>query len=113
MKWFAVSDMDISQTAIANEAAPMADETLASVIPLHKPKKAKTGAERARAYRQRKKASVPAVAARVATTLSESGKVTPVTPVTPPTIASGARHAVTTACRPDPVDGVRVCARGN
>jgi len=79
--------MDISQTAIANEAAPMADETLASVIPLHKPKKAKTGAERARAYRQRKKASVPAVAARVATTLSESGKVTP---VTPPTIASGA-----------------------
>jgi len=37
------------------EAAPMADETLASVIPLHKPKKAKTGAERARAYRQRKK----------------------------------------------------------
>jgi hypothetical protein len=33
----------------------MADETLASVIPLHKPKKAKTGAERARAYRQRKK----------------------------------------------------------
>jgi hypothetical protein len=68
----------------------MADETLAPVIPLHKPKKAKTGAERARAYRQRKKASVPAVAARVATTLSEPGKVTPVTPVTLPTIASGA-----------------------
>jgi len=33
----------------------MADETLALAIPLHKPKKAKTGAERARAYRQRKK----------------------------------------------------------
>src|SRR5690349_5181190 len=38
-----------------NEAAPMADETVASIIPLHQPKKAKTGAQRARAYRQRKR----------------------------------------------------------
>ena len=93
----------------------MVDDTTASVIALHqpRPKRAKISAERAKAYRQRKKASVPAVVAQVSTTLSESGKVTPVTPVTPPTIASGARHAVTTACRSDPVDGVRVCARGN
>jgi hypothetical protein len=33
----------------------MADEAIASVILLQQPKKAKTGAERARAYRQRKK----------------------------------------------------------
>ena len=68
------------------------DTTAASVVSLHQPrsKRAKTPAERAKAYRQRKKASVPAVVAQVSTTLSESGKVTPVTPVPPPTIASGA-----------------------
>jgi hypothetical protein len=38
-----------------SEAVPTADETIASVIPLHQPKKAKTGAERSRAYRQRKR----------------------------------------------------------
>jgi hypothetical protein len=39
----------------------MADDTSASVIPLHqpRPKKVKTGAERAKAYRQRRKASAP------------------------------------------------------
>src|SRR5258706_13890586 len=37
------------------EAVPMADESIASIIPLHQPKKAKTGAQRARAYRQRKR----------------------------------------------------------
>jgi len=37
------------------EAVPMADETIASIIPLHRPKRAKTGAQRARAYRQRKR----------------------------------------------------------
>ena len=70
----------------------MADDTIGSVISLHqpRPKRAKISAERAKAYRQRKKASVPAVVAQVSTTLSESGKVTPVTPVPPPTIASGA-----------------------
>jgi hypothetical protein len=70
----------------------MADDTTASVISLHqpRPKRAKTPAERAKAYRQRKKVSVPAVVAQVSTTLSESGKVTPVTPVPPPTVASGA-----------------------
>jgi hypothetical protein len=45
----------MSPRATPNEAVPMADETLASIIPLHQPKKAKTGAERARAYRRRKR----------------------------------------------------------
>jgi hypothetical protein len=34
----------------------MADETVAAIIPLHQPNRAKTGAERAKAYRQRKRA---------------------------------------------------------
>ena len=33
----------------------MADESIASIIPLHQPKKAKSGAERSRAYRHRKR----------------------------------------------------------
>src|SRR5262249_9182180 len=37
-----------------SEPAAMRDE-IASVVPLHQPRKAKTGAERARAYRQRKR----------------------------------------------------------
>jgi len=44
------------------EAVPMADESIASIIPLHQPKKAKTGAERARAYRQRKRHKAKAAA---------------------------------------------------
>jgi len=40
----------------------MADETLASIIPLHQPKKARTGAERARAYRQRRRQKAKAAA---------------------------------------------------
>jgi hypothetical protein len=40
----------------------MADETIASIIPLHYPKKAKTGAQRARAYRQRKRQKAKAAA---------------------------------------------------
>src|SRR6202007_2880979 len=39
-----------------------ADESLASIISLHQPKKAKTGAERARAYRQRKRQKAKAAA---------------------------------------------------
>jgi len=41
----------------------MADDTSASVITLHQPRptKAKTPAERARAYRGRKKSTLPAV----------------------------------------------------
>jgi hypothetical protein len=66
----------------------------ASIITLHQPqtKRAKTPAERSKAYRQRKKASVPAlpVTAQVSTTVSESDKVAPVTPVPPPTNTSGA-----------------------
>jgi hypothetical protein len=42
--------------ATPKKAVPMVDETIASIIPLHQPKKAKTGAQRARAYRQRKTA---------------------------------------------------------
>jgi hypothetical protein len=40
----------------------MADETIASIIPLHRPKKAKTGAQRARTYRQRKRQKAKDVA---------------------------------------------------
>jgi hypothetical protein len=40
----------------------MADETVASITPLHQPKKAKTGAQRARAYRQRKRQKAKAAA---------------------------------------------------
>jgi len=40
----------------------MADETIASIIPLHRPKKAKTGAQRARVYRQRKRQKAKDVA---------------------------------------------------
>jgi hypothetical protein len=71
----------------------MTDDT-ASIITLHQPqtKRAKTPAERSKAYRQRKKASVPAlpVTAQVSTTVSECDKVAPATPVPPSTIASGA-----------------------
>jgi hypothetical protein len=40
----------------------MADETIASIIPLHQPKKAKAGAQRARASRQRKRQTAKAAA---------------------------------------------------
>jgi hypothetical protein len=40
----------------------MADETIASIIPLHQPKKAKTSAQRGRAYRQRKRQKAKAAA---------------------------------------------------
>ena len=84
----------------------MADDTSASIITLHqpRPKKAtKTAAERAREYRQRKKAeksvAVPdlPVAASVPTTVSTPVAAsvpatvsTPVTPLPPPTATSGA-----------------------
>jgi hypothetical protein len=45
-----------------NETVPMTDESVASIIPLHKPKKAKSGAERSRAYRQRKRKKAKAAA---------------------------------------------------
>jgi hypothetical protein len=53
---------DMSLRATPNEAVPAADETIASIIPLHQPKKAKTSAQRARAYRQRKRQKAKAVA---------------------------------------------------
>jgi hypothetical protein len=62
MNWFEVSVAEMSPHPITNEAVPTADETIASVIPLHQPKKAKTGAERSRAYRQRKRKKPKAVA---------------------------------------------------
>lgn len=39
----------------------MADDKTASIITLHQPKRARTPAERARAYRERKRANLPAV----------------------------------------------------
>jgi hypothetical protein len=59
---FEVNVTDMSPRATSNEAVPAADETIASVIPLHQPKKAKTGAQRARAYRQRKRQKAKAAA---------------------------------------------------
>ncbi len=52
----------MSPRATSNEAAPTADETIASIITLRQPKKAKTDAARARAYRQRKRQKAKAVA---------------------------------------------------
>jgi hypothetical protein len=52
----------MSPPATTDEAIPTADGTVASVIRLHQPKKAKTGAERARAYRQRKRQKAKAAA---------------------------------------------------
>ena len=59
---FEVIVTDMSPRATSNEAVPAADETIASVIPLHQPKKAKSGAQRARAYRQRKRQKAKAAA---------------------------------------------------
>jgi hypothetical protein len=57
-----VSAADVSRSINTNEAS-MADESIAaSIIPLHQPKKAKTGAERSRAYRQRKRKKAKAAA---------------------------------------------------
>jgi hypothetical protein len=92
----------------------MADDTSASIITLHqpKPKKAKTAAERAREYRQRKKAeaerSIPAtdlpppVSASVPATVSASVPATISTPVThlpSPTLPSPAFRSVTPPSR--------------
>jgi hypothetical protein len=81
----------------------MADETLASAIPLHKPKKAKTGAERARAYRQRKKdqlvgsagnSLIPLAGLRVPA--SQSSQMAQLeNPEPPPTVTSQAVTPVT------------------
>jgi len=59
---FEVNVTDMSPRATSNEAAPTADETIASIVPLRQPKKAKTDAARARAYRQRKRQKAKAAA---------------------------------------------------
>jgi hypothetical protein len=51
----------VHEIATPHEAAPTADQTIASSIPLRQPKKAKTDAERARAYRKRKRKEKDAV----------------------------------------------------
>jgi len=96
MKWFAVSDMDMFQIEITNEAGPTADEPMASIIPCINPKRPRPA---------------PSAPARIASTrrpvsrrslrryprpLSGCEKVTAVTPVPPPTVASG----VVTLSRP-------------
>lgn len=49
----AVTDMSICATTTDPDLTT--DESIASIIPLRKPKTAKTAAERARAYRNRKR----------------------------------------------------------
>ena len=50
----------------------MADDTIASVIALHQPKRAKTGAQRARAYRPRKRQKAKAIVRQMPISSSES-----------------------------------------
>jgi len=56
------SECDVGCGSWPREAVPMAEESIASIIPLHQSKKAKTDAERARAYRQRKRQKAKAAA---------------------------------------------------
>ncbi len=81
----------------------MADDTTASIITLHQPppKPAKTSAERAKAYRQRKKARAPALP--VAATVSEPDNVAPVTPVPPPAVATPSRFVTPSRLRIAPI----------
>jgi hypothetical protein len=84
----------------------MAKDDTASVITLHQPKRAKTGAERARAYREKKKATSlvakEVVPALPVPTEHAAGAPTMLTPVTPHDIVKTAtvtlRHV--TASRP-------------
>jgi hypothetical protein len=55
-----------------NETVPMTDESVVSIIPLHKPKKAKSAAERSRAYRQRKRKKAKAASPNYEPQSSES-----------------------------------------
>ena len=76
-----------------SEAVPTADETIASIIPLHKPKRAKTAAERSRDYRERKRKKGKAAAApndRIPSfeSLSPESSSAPDRPVTPPPIVT-------------------------
>jgi hypothetical protein len=70
----------------------MADHDTASVITLHQPPRPKTAAERARAYRQRKRANLPAV---IPAPVSVATPVTPRPPetVTFQTVTVTKRHA--------------------
>ena len=60
----------------------MATTDTASIISLHQPRKAKTGAERARAYRERKRAAGTALTVRPV----DVPAVTVLTPLPPPTV---------------------------
>jgi hypothetical protein len=53
----------------------MAEETIASIIALHQPKRAKTGAKRARAYRPRKRKTAKAVPSPDAESLSSESLI--------------------------------------
>jgi hypothetical protein len=96
-----VTDMSLRATP---EAVPTADETIASIIPLHQPKKARTGARRARAYRPRKRQNPKAVASPIATSSeslippgfssSDSALAEPLTASSSVTVASLARDGV-------------------
>src|SRR5260370_39154023 len=81
----------------------MADDVSASVIALHqaRPTKAKRPAERARAYRERKKSTLPAV---VPAPAPISTRVTPRPP-------EAVTFSVTPSRGPDPLDRRRACAR--
>ena len=64
----------------------MADELSASVITLHQPRKAQTGAERAKAYRERKRSAGTALTVRPPT--SPNDEVAVLTPLPPPRVTS-------------------------
>src|SRR4051794_40257028 len=53
----------------------MADETIASIIALHQPKRAKTGAQRARAYKPRKPRKAKAAPSPDAESLSSESLI--------------------------------------
>src|ERR1700676_2364653 len=85
----------------------MADDTVASIIALHQPKRAKTGAQRARAYRPRKRqkakaarspdAESPSSESLIPIGFSSANSAFAESPVTPPPTAT--QRAVTPSHR--------------
>ena len=96
---------DMSPRATPNEAVPIANPSASTIIPLRKPKKAKSGAERSRAYRERKRRKgktaaapndqIPSSESVISEGVSLAASAVAETPLTPPpTVTSHdvARH---------------------